>query len=423
MSLAWRKVWCLCRIVLVIGLGLVPALIIVGKALWIRSPIARKLLEQQITAIVGEPAFIQRLSYPRPGVGHFCLLTLGKPAETEAVCTLRDVSWTRKRKGDLFQFEAWAEHASLRLGEPARCGDLARDVIYSLTQLGASQASLRLSINKVSITCPHTSEDFVSAVCEVELIQPELRGIIRLWKDRNTSTQPLEIRFVQTRQSRGPKAWGFHTGDAGIPVKVIGEWLPSFRLAGDDAIFQGYVWQVLDSGNERTEVCGVYRFANLEKVLAGTYAELACGQGEFIVHKALSRNGKWTEVTGSVKLVSGAIRAEILHRFCEAFRAKLADLGIGRAMVPIDDFSLTFLLSDGVLHVQSAALNGKTIIAGQQPTAGPSGQRISLAWPEFAWAIISPDGNPGRITPEAAALWRAVAGVDNALVANVPIGP
>lgn len=408
MNFGWNKLWRICRFLFVLLCGVIPAVVILIQALWIRAPLCRQLFEHELAAIVGQPVSVEGLSNPRPGVRQISRLILGRSSSVSLPpCTIRELLWKADRRGDSIHLKAMAAHVDVNLAASAEWLRVADEVLCFLASQPSRRIAIRLDIKELGLFHQQTRIPLRKGLAEIAKVDGELQAIIRLWTDEDASGNPAEIRFFREAAAGDLKAWGFHTGDRDIPAEILGHWVPGFRLAGKGTSFRGYVWQVVENGKDRTEVSGRYWFPQLEAVLGGAFSAGFSGTGELVVHKALSEDGRWIHAVGTLRIASARIAPAYLQQVSESLNLRLVNARPGAGGVRVGGIALDFALADNVLRLNS-----------EMPALGATAPQDSdvclvhfseaaLPWPDYLWMFLPGKGNSFTLTSEVAQLFAA----------------
>ena len=152
-----------------------------------------------------------------------------------------------------------------------------------------------------------------------------------------------------------------------MPCSLLALAVPEFEAMGPGSRFSGYVWANEAPEGWSGELVGKFSGVDLERLVAGRFPHTLGGAAELTIQKALVRQGRLEEATGSLVAGPGAISRSLLD-------AAAGRLGMVRGpdprdpgqLVSYDRLAVSFRIDSHGLQLRGACppAGSGTVLAG-----------------------------------------------------------
>lgn len=306
----------ICRIAFV-ALCLVPTIAVCAWVVYRATPIhawrVRAAWERAIFDRTGLLASIECVR--RPNLQRTLLdgVTLLDPDGNKQVASIRVVEVSETAHGMVVN----CSQPEINQGQLARLGDaFHRRLIRGPTL----PAPLRVTIGEVTLKTATSASTLSDVNCVVGRRGQSVHGSIEFWLAGVESPNPVQLQFTRERAINDPvTVWQIRTGSASLPCELLADHVPVLRALGSRSHFNGTAWIEQSATTWGGEIAGRFRDVDLDELMAPFPHKLS-GIAEITLSHSRFRNGRLTDIAGSLHSSGGAVSRSLLNAAADSLQ-------------------------------------------------------------------------------------------------------
>jgi len=353
------------------ALCVVPTVIVLVCGLARHMPGHVQTVATRLSWQLGQRVSLARVRYLRPGVVVYEGVELSDPETGDRVLRCRTLKVARERPMDnegrgrpcLVMIASQAEVEAGRLDQ---VWQLVRGALTG--RAGSVEWDVRLAAGEVRLKQGETSHALSQILGRIDRLPGGSQADVTFRLAEVETPEPIQVRVARNGQTEPPASGlGVYTGGGAVPCSLLALAVPEFEAMGPGSRFSGYVWANEAPEGWSGELVGKFSGVDLERLVAGRFPHTLGGAAELTIQKALVRQGRLEEATGSLVAGPGAISRSLLD-------AAAGRLGMVRGpdprdpgqLVSYDRLAVSFRIDSHGLQLRGACppAGSGTVLAG-----------------------------------------------------------
>jgi hypothetical protein len=308
---------------------------------------------------LGHKVSLGRVRHLRPGAVLYEGFELSDPETGSCILRCRKLKVAEETSKD-------------RKGRPRRCVvliasglEVEADRWHDVWQLvrravtghvGSVEADVRLAAGEARLREGESSLTLVQLQGRIDRVPGGSQADLAFRLAEVDTPEPIQIRVARNRRTEPPATgMGIYTGGGELPCPLLGLAVPEFAALGPESRFSGYVWASETPEGWDTEIAGKLTGVDLEGVVAGHPAHSIVGAAEVNVERALFRQGRLREATGSLVAGPGQVSRSLLDAAADRLgMVRGLERGAPRELVPYDRLAASFRIDAHGLQLRGA---------------------------------------------------------------------
>jgi hypothetical protein len=336
----------LCRAGFVL-LCVVPTLLVVGCAIWLRRAEYRELVARGLSQRLGFAVSLASVRHPYPDVTLFEGLELADPETGKRLARVR-----------LVEVDASGSVLTLVASQPEiDAGDwspwwdlLARELRHS-RGLGAH---FRIACGELTLHMPPGDQTFTEVRCQVESTEQGSEAACSFRLAGYEMSEPATLRVLRNRQTTPAMAGlEFQTGGATLAGGLLAAaWPPAAKL-GAHCRFRGSLKARETANGWDGELAGQLLGVDLSELVSAQFPHKLSGRGELLVEQLRFHGGRIEQATGTLTAGPGLIGRSLLKSAGESLglmpAGEIKTLG---QSVPYEQLAWAFAVDEHGLSIR-----------------------------------------------------------------------